>query len=85
MNLTRRSFIAALTGALVAPKLALPAPLPGMVDEVAPELVAFHESVDSSVLMIRTRVVLVGYAAKTALERDPHLWSAVMVNRRLTR
>jgi hypothetical protein len=84
MTLTRRTFIASLTAALVAPRMALPAPPAGMVDEVAPELVAFHETVDYSVVAVRLRVVLIGSAAKAALERDPALWSAVVVSKRLT-
>lgn len=84
VQLTRRSFIASLTAALVVPRMALPAPPPGMVDEVADELVVFHETWDYSVVAVRLRVVLIGAAAKQALEKDPHLWSAVMVKRRLT-
>jgi hypothetical protein len=83
MQLSRRTFIASLTGALVAPRLALPAPPPGMRTEVAPELVAFREVVDDSIVFVRSRVVLFGTAARAALNRDPHLWSAVMVDRRV--
>lgn len=84
VQLTRRSFIASLTAALVVPRMALPAPPAGMVDEVADELVVFHETWDYSVVAVQLRVVLIGAAAKQALEKDPHLWSAVMVKRRLT-
>ena len=84
MNLTRRSFIASLTAALVAPRMALPAPAPGMVDSVADDLVVFHETVDNSVIGLRLRVVLVGATARAALASNPALWSAVMVKRRLT-
>jgi len=82
-NLTRRSFLASLAGALAMPKLALPAPAPGMVDSVADDLVVFHETVDNSVVGIRMRVVLVGATARAALASDPRLWSAVMVKRPL--
>ena len=84
MQLTRRSFIASLVGALAAPRLALPQPAPGMVDSVADELVVFHETIDTSVVYVRSRVVLVGALAREALKRDPRMWSAVMVNRPLT-
>lgn len=84
MQLSRRSFLASLAGALVAPRLALPAPVPGMQNEVAPEVIAFHEYVDDSVFYVRLRVVLVGRAARQALAADPRMWSAVMVKRQLT-
>lgn len=84
VQITRRSFIATLTGALAIPRMALPAPPPDMQSAVAPELVAFCESVDDSVLLVRTRVVLIGDLARDAIARNPHMWSAVMVSRRLT-
>jgi hypothetical protein len=84
MQLSRRMFITGLTAVLVRPRLALPVPSANMKDEVEDFVVAFHESVDNSVVGVRLRVVLVGRFAQQALARDPHLWSAVMVNRRLT-
>lgn len=84
VQLTRRTFIASLTAALVVPRMALPAPPAGMVDQVADKIVAFHESWDYSVVAVRLRVVLIGAAAREAMQKDPHLWSAVMVKRRLT-
>jgi hypothetical protein len=36
------------------------------------------------VVAVRLRVVLMGSAARAALERDPALWSAVVVSKRLT-
>lgn len=84
VRLTRRTFIASLIGALAAPRLALPIPPAGMVDSVADELVVFHETWDYSVVAVRLRVVLVGASAREAMKKDPHLWSAVMVKRRLT-
>lgn len=83
MELSRRTFLASLAGALVAPRLALPAPPPGMLTEVAPDLVVFREVRDSSVIMVRSRVVLFGATARAALEQNPQLWSAVMVDRRV--
>ena len=86
MELTRRTFLASLAGVLVAPRLALPAPPPGLRTEVAPELVVMacrHEMCDDSVIFVRSRVVLFGTAAGAALARDPHLWSAVMIDRQL--
>lgn len=84
MQITRRGFIGSLIGALAVPRLSLPAPAATMRDEVADELIAFHESVDNSVVGLRLRVVLVGRFAREALQREPTMWSAVMVNRRLT-
>lgn len=84
MKLTRRAFIASLGAALVAPKLALPAPAPTMVDMVADELVAMHITNLTDPFPIRLTIVLVGDAAKEAFRREKHLWSAVMVNRRLS-
>jgi hypothetical protein len=85
MQLTRRAFIASLTAALVAPRMALPAPQRSQpYPLIADELVAFHESYDCSVVAVRLRVVLIGAAARQALAKDPHLWSAVVVKRRLT-
>ena len=84
VQITRRGFIASLTAALVMPRLALPAPAPGMHNEVADELVAFHEFTDTSVVFVRVRTVLVGRFAREMLARDPRMWSAVMVQRRLT-
>jgi hypothetical protein len=37
-----------------------------------------------TVVAVRLRVVLMGSAARAALERDPALWSAVVVSKRLT-
>jgi hypothetical protein len=51
-----------------------------MVETVAPMVIAFRESWDYSVVAVCTRVVLFGEGAKTALEFEPHLWSAVMVD-----
>jgi hypothetical protein len=83
MQITRRSFISSFVAALAMPRLALPQPAPGMKDEVADGLVVFHECVDTSVVYVRFRTVLFGALAKDAIARDPHLWSAVMVNRKL--
>jgi hypothetical protein len=83
MNLSRRSFIASMVGALAVPRLALPAPLPGTIEMVPPLIVAFRESHNVSVISVRTRVVVWGSAAQAALAASPHLWSAVMVERRL--
>jgi len=83
MKLTRRAFIASLGAALVAPKLALPAPAPGMVSTVADDLVVKCTFTTVNPIFIRHTIVLVGDAAKEAFRREPHLWSAVMVNRRL--
>lgn len=83
MIVTRRSFIAGIAAALAAPRLALPPPPPNMRDEVADNLVVFHESWDYSVIAIRTRVVLIGSTARWALLKDPQLWSAVMPEKRL--
>lgn len=84
MQITRRSFLISFTAALAMPRMALPAPVKGMQNEVADELIVFHESVDDSVVFVRTRVVLVGRLARAAIAKDPHLWSAVMLDRRLT-
>lgn len=83
MSLTRRSFIASLAGALFVPQLALPAPPVDMVPSVGEHLIAFHDSWDYSVIAVKTSVVLYGAHAKTAIQFDPHLWSAVMVQRRI--
>jgi hypothetical protein len=84
-KLTRRTFIGSLVGALVVPRLALPSPAPEMVNEVAPELVAFHRGwIECDLGYIATEVVLWGGNARAALASDPSLWSAVMVDRRLT-
>jgi hypothetical protein len=82
--LTRRAFIASLTGALVAPRLALPQPAPTMVPMVADELVAYHVTFITEPFPIRLNMILVGDAAREAFRREPHLWSAVMCNRRLS-
>jgi hypothetical protein len=84
MKFSRRTFLASFAGALAMPRLALPQPAPGMREQVADDLVVFYERYDNSVIGIRLRVVLVGALAKQMLEREPHLWSAVMVKRRLT-
>jgi len=83
MKLTRRSFIASLGAALVAPRLALPAPAPSMVPMVADELVVQHSWFTIDPFPIRHTIVLMGSAAEEAFRREPQLWSAVMVNRRL--
>jgi hypothetical protein len=84
MILTRRTFIASLTAALVAPRLALPQPAPGMVASVAPELVAFHQMTDnSSGVWVTYRLAFFGENARAMLAREPHLWSAVMVDRKV--
>lgn len=82
MKLTRRSFIASLAGALAVPRLALPAPPAGMVVGIAPELIAFQRSYND-VIAVRTEVVLWGMNARNALQRSPHLWSAVMVDKKV--
>ena len=83
MQLSRRAFIASLTGALIAPRLALPAPLPNSLPMVADELIAFREVTYYDPILVRSRVVLYGANARVALMRSEHLWSAVMVNRQL--
>jgi hypothetical protein len=84
MQLSRRSFIASLAGALAVPRLALPAPTRGMVETVAPEVIAFRHVTDSSSgIWVSHRVVLFGASAKAVLERDRSLWSAVMVDRKV--
>lgn len=83
MQLSRRAFIASLTGALVAPRLALPAPPARMIPEVAPEVIAFQHITHYDPIVVHSRVVLYGLTAKAALERDPHLWSVVMVNKQI--
>ena len=83
MQLTRRSFIASLTGALVAPRLALPAPPEHFAPLLAPELVAFCKTTYYDPIMVTSRVVLFGDNARRMVERDPHLWSAVMVDRQV--
>jgi hypothetical protein len=83
MQLSRRTFLASLAGALVAPRLALPAPPADMRETVADELIVFREETDDSIVFCKFRVVLYGATARAALERSPHLWSAVMVERRL--
>lgn len=83
MQLSRRTFLASLAGALVAPRLALPAPPANFTPLLAPELIAFREEVDDSIVFCKFRVVLYGDTAKAALQLSPHLWSAVMVERRL--
>ena len=84
MTLTRRAFIASLGAALAAPKLALPQPSPTMVNTVADELVVFHSWLTVDPLPIRHNIILVGAYAREAFRREPHLWSAVMVSRRLS-
>jgi hypothetical protein len=83
MQLTRRTFVASLVGALAVPRLALPAPLPDMIETVPPLIVAFRETRDYSVIGLKTRVVIWGSAAQAALAANPHLWSAVMVERQV--
>jgi hypothetical protein len=82
--ITRRAFIASLGAALVAPRLALPQPPPGLENSVAPELVAMHTYLTDTFPPVRLRVMLVGLNAVEMLKREPRLWSAVMVDRRLT-
>jgi hypothetical protein len=54
-----------------------------MIDAVAPELIAFHEMWDYSVVAVNVRLVLVGEHARAALARDPRMWSAVMIEKPL--
>jgi hypothetical protein len=84
MIVNRRTFIAGMVASLAVRQKALAAPPIGAVDAVAPEIVAFHESWDFSVLAVRSRVVIVGSAARELLQREPTMWSAVMIERKLT-
>jgi hypothetical protein len=79
--LTRRTFIASLLGAIAAPRLALPAPLPDMIEMVPPLVVAFCQTThDAGFMALKTRTVIWGSAARDALAANPQLWSAVMVD-----